>query len=665
MKRLPFLVSFLAVSLLAAGAREQPRTVLALDRLEIRDDSGVTLPDAASLTDALLGLWNRQYGTIVSLTARSFAPDGSPSVQPLIESGKSAISVRIRFTSPPALEQTVTLQVCTDGAGSLPSALAGGIFTLWARQTGYTGGPTSRPPLPAGLLDLRALELLLAEGEEIPEAVDVTATAGGPLLVFSRRLLQLGARMEITAQTLRSLYFPPPLGPDTLIGAASLSKRGEPRLFAPSSGGLLYADNGGKVLFDTALIDPEDTVALGDGGFAMLKGDTLTVFHREAQGLAESRIALPPGLYSALCADTESNLWVFDLAERRFRVFSRQGREIRSVTPLLSPGELPFPHLCAVMQSGAFLMGGSGTLVCFESNGLPRWRLQSVRAFFREALPAAFRLALTAEEDGFYLLDLPGNRLLLFRDPAALKTDTPEALWAARFAAFDPHDPDQLRAALSFLQENRLLLQAYRPALLLGDAFETAKLKRRLDIRAAELSTLLSEQLELRFLLPEAETALGAALRLYHRLRRDDPVDARWPAAIATLTARRTALRAVLFAEPLLDVKLHSSTLESGPEAGAPRHLSAEIAVRNNGDRPLLQLRLEAALAGLTDQAPPVLIATLEGGTTVMQSLSLRLEEDPGAEAQLGRLAVRASYSRDRGGRQSQYFVLPLPLPEN
>jgi hypothetical protein len=665
LKRLPFLVSFLAVFLLAAGAQQQPRAVLALDRLEIRGDSGPALPDAASLTDALLGLWNRQYGAIVTLAARSFAPAGSPSVRPLIESSPAAILVHIRFASPPALEQTVALRISADGVESLPSALAGGIFRLWAGRTGYIGGPTSRPPLPAGLLNLRALELLLAEGEEIPEAVDVTAAAGGPLLVFSRRLLQLGARMEITEQTLRSLYFPPPLDPGTLIGTAFLSKRGEPRLYAPSSGGLLFADTGGQVLFDSALIDPEDTVALGDGGFAMLKGGTLYIFRRGAQGLAERRIALPPGLYSALCADTGGNLWVFDPAERRFRVFSQQGKEIRSVTPLLEAGELPFPHLCAVMPSGAFLLGGPGTLVCFEADGLPRWRLRSVRAFFREALPAAFRLALMPEEDGFYLLDLSGNRLLLFRDPAALETDTPEAVWAARFAAFDPHDPGQLRTALTFLQENRLLLQAYHPALLLGDALETAKLKRRLDIRAAELSTLLSEQMETRFLLPEAEAALGAALRLYHRLRRDDPVDARWPAAIETLTARRSALRAVLFAEPLLDVKLYSSKLESGPEVGAPRRLRAEIAVRNNGARPLRQLRLEAALGGLTAEAPPLLIAVLEGGTTVVRSLSLQLEEDPDAEAQLARLAVRASYSREGGGRQSQYFPLPLPLPGN
>jgi hypothetical protein len=645
----------------------QPRNILALDRIEIHSESGAALPDTAALTDALLACWQKNYGGIAILAARRFAPDDSPRVHALLESGNGVIRARIRFAAPGTGEETLVLRVTPEGGASVPSVLAGGIFTLWARGTGTSVVPLLSPPVPAGLLYLDALKLLLADGEKLPDPVDVASTAGGPLLVFGRRILRLGPSLQVSAQTLRSLYFPPPLAPDQVIGAACLSRSGEPRLYTPQSGNLIYADHGGTAVFDTGLAYPDDTAALPGGGFALLKQRSLAVFRRAAGCLQEQRIELPPGLYSALAADKEDNIWVFDLAERRFRVFSPQDRiyrESRSVTPLLSSAEMPLPQTCVLMNNGAFLLGGSGTLFCFDGNGLPRWRLWSVPSRVREALPAAFRLALTPEEDGFYLLDAPGRRLFLFRDPGSLAAGTAEQVWAGAFPDFDPQDHPRLRAALAFLEKQRLLLQAYQPALLLGDPQAMARLEGSLRVRRAELSRALAEQLQAGHLLPEAEAALGAGLRLYHRLRLDDPVDERWPAAIRELSAARAALRGLLFAEPLLDISLVSSRLEMRPGEKAEAGLLAEIALRNNGDRPLTAIRLAAVLAGAVSSPVTLLLpGVLRSGQTTRAVLKLELESGLDAEAQLGRLAVKAVADREQGGPHNQYVILPLPLP--
>ena len=655
----------------APSADRQSLPVLALARPELKDGSGTALPALrAILTDSLLAAWDELYGDRAVLLPLCFAPAGSPLVHITVERRGSVLSTQVRLSSfeeDPDLSLTVRL--ASGGIMSLPSALAGGIFRLWARgRTSGQSAADSPPPLLAGLLNLDALRLLPG-GAELGEPLDLAAWPGGPLLVFSRGLLRLGPGLEIVPDTLMDLYLAFQLSRSTRIGAGFLGAGGAPRLVDPAGGSLFYADPGGVQRLETGLARPEDSAYLPDGSLAMLKGRTLRIFHRSGEALQTRRVELPPGLYSALTSDRENRLWVYDLVERRFRVFSALGREIMSVTPLLDPGELQFPQTCAVRSDGSFLLGGSGTVFCFEANGLPRWKLDSLPARVREALPASFRVALTPEENGFYLLDVPGNRLLLFRDPDALRAV--EAAWAAAFSGFDTRDPAQLRAAEAFLIDKGLLLQAYLPAALLGEPRELESLGRLAAARCAELSALLAKRLASELLLPEAEAALKAGLDLYHRLRREDPVDARWPAAIAELTVRRAALRNTLFAAPLLKIDLRAVRLAARPAGGqtsdSPPALEVELLLRNSGPRALQALRLEARLAGLTPAgippAEPLVVERLDSGRTLVRLLSLPLPAIPGAETVVQRLALRAFYTLEESGARSQYVAFPLRLP--
>jgi hypothetical protein len=649
----------------AAGKRSLP--VLALARPEVEDGSGTTLP-AAALTDSLLAAWEALYGDRAALVPLRFAPAGSPLVRIVLERSASALRVQIRLhPAEGGPGESLTVRLSSGGLESLTSALAGGIFRLWTLGlTGFQAAADSPPPLPVGILDLDALRLL--PGAELSDPLDLTSWPGGPLLVFGGGLLRLGSGLEITPETLRDLYFAPQLPPNTRIGAGFLGAGGAPLLVDPADGSLFFTDPGGVQRLETGLVRPEDSTTLPDGSLAMLKGRTLMIFRRRGEGLQTRRVELPPGLYSALAADSENRLWVYDLAERRLRIFSVLGREIMSVTPLLAPGELQFPQTCAVRSDGSFLLGGAGTVFCFEANGLPRWKVDSLPARVREALPASFRVALTPEENGFYLLDLPGNRLLHFRDPDALQAT--EAAWAAAFPGFDTRDPAQLQAARSFLIAKGLLLQAYLPAALLGEPRALESLGRLAAARCAELSALLAKRLDSELLLPEAEAALKAGLKLYHRLRREDPVDARWPAAILELTARRAALREILFAAPLLKIDLGAVKLvrpAGGKTSDSPPVLEIELLLRNSGPGALRTLRLEARLAGFSpageSPADSLVVERLDSGRILVRSLSLPVPAAAGAESVVQRLALRAFYTLEDSGARSQYFTHPLRLP--
>ena len=353
----------------------------------------------------------------------------------------------------------------------------------------------------------------------------LAASAEGVTLGFADRILSLDPFLRPDWRTARDLRLPrdprqppgsPPL-PGFTIGCLALAPLGEVVLYDAESGeaAWLHPLTGQRERHPTAVVHPTQFSGLPSGGFALLQGSRVMLFTRHAAapgGLERRDVELPSGVYTALAARDGRTLWAFDWRRRRVIAVDAAGDLVGSIALQAGPAGLPFAQVLAPCADGGLLLGGPGELWRFSSAGEPLWRLDRLPAgpsgAVREAFPAAYAVAVPPDGPPgvFYVADFSSGRVLrLGESPDAAPSPAP------------PAHP-------------------------------------RLE-RAAALDTL-SRRLEEQLLLPEAEGACAEALGLFRALRREDPVDPDLPRRLQELTARRQALRAVLFEEPLLEARL-------------------------------------------------------------------------------------------------------------
>jgi hypothetical protein len=186
----------------------------------------------------------------------------------------------------------------------------------------------------------------------------------------------------------------------------------------------------------------------------------------------------------------------------------------------------------------------------------------------------------------------------------------------------------------------------------------------------AELARRYEEQL----LLPGAEEACNAALRVLRALRAQDPVDPRYPERIRELERQRNDVREILVAEPgleLLPPQVGGGGLDAGASGAAPRagestSRALTLELRNVTGGSLRDLRFQVRVPGLPAGTLAAVIPRLAPGGTA--TLNARV---PAANGPLGahvredlrtRVLVLVT-ATDEDGERTFWLQAPLLVP--
>ena len=516
--------------------------------------------------------------------------------------------------------------------------------------------PWAAPAFPAPPPRLEAVLRLEMLGERLggpaarrtaspPGGSPLTALAAGAegvTLAFADRILSLDPFLRPDWRTERDLLLASaaPLPPGFTIGALALAPLGEVVLFDAESGQAawlhpLTARCEGR---PTGIVRPTQFGGLPSGEIALLQGSRVALFTRLAAapgGLERRLVELPAGVYTALAARDGDTLWAFDWRKRRVIAVSPAGEVVGSIALRADPAALPFAQVLAPCSDGGVLLGGPGELWRFSPAGEPLWRLDRLPAApsgaVQEAFPAAYALAVPPDGPAglFYVADFSSGRVLRLREPAggpAGEEAAPDAAAEAAEAAAAGADPG------------------------------------RADPRRGRAAALedLSLRLEEQLLLPEAEAACAEALERVRELRREDPVDPDLPRLLEGLTARRQALRAILFEEPLLEARLPGRLelyRDAEPLVLVNRSAAAlerlEVTVVFSGLPQLAAVRLSAPLLAPGAQLTVPLAARPEWGREA-RFAALR-------EEAAGRVSVRVDLLQD-GEARTVYHSRPVSL---
>ncbi len=510
---------------------------------------------------------------------------------------------------------------------------------LGAQETGSTTGAQAAPSL-AGIVDLGSLSLLWGDSGDsrgaqlatAPEPLDITATAGGPVLLFSDRILSLGVNLEITRRTVQDLNALPRLPEGVIPSRLLLNPLSEPIIYDAQTGtlDLLHCDGSDPERFQTEFLQALEAESLRRGGVVLSDGRRLTVFTRRAGGLSRREITLPAAFTTGLSIDHKDRLWVYDLAARQVKVLDRGGEELFALTPDISGGTLLFPQVFQARTDGGFFLGTAGELWCFRADGSVRWRLSQFSAGFRQALPAFYRLAVGEAVGGetgglsFYILDPLGNRILKFIEDVPAGSQDGATIDAALAAVFRGSETRQSRQneIVRLCLERELYLQAAFFRRSDSDEPVVTDLPERIREKQARLLGEAAEQLENELRYAEAEAAFNHSLSLYRELRSLDPVDPRYPEAIRKLSERRNALRQIRVAENLLAARLSDGGLAAGGGNGGGKW-ELRIELTNTSGTAVEQAEVLARFSGYTASRWQASLGTIRPGGKVLLTIAL------------------------------------------
>jgi len=679
----PALVCLLLGCLLpAAPAAAQPIAISSL-RVTGWENLPGAAADSAPWVRRLLSGWNEGYGTRVELS------DGRPAGQAgafaaELEVGISGTGFRTRVILTDAAGRKTEARSSIYGhrEPALLTALAGDLFFLWAQAGGFALQP-ARPAPPLGArLALDSLKLLPGWRPESSEPLDCAASAEGPVLLFSDRLLALGRNLDLAPATAGDLLLRTPIPQGFRPDRLWLDPLGRPMLFSAATGETLsYVEGLPPERRETGLRQPVHAALLPSGGLAVVASGRISRALRRDGTIRRQQLPLPGGFYGAVEGDGDGRLWVLDLVERRVRILDGRGEEVRSLKPAIDPSLLPFPQVFLPLSDGGLLLGGAGELWRFDRWGTPVWRMQSVFTGARVALPAYFRVAQAPMQEEasrrgaeaqspassactLYLLDPMGRRLFRFDDAEPAAPDRGGALPAAEPGS-------QLPALLALLEAGEvsggevaqyaldqglpLLAQTFLQAAL-PDSASTARLARLAKVRLLRGLVELADRAESQLRLSEAEAALREAARLTGELRAVDPAEPSYARDLPGLVARQNRLRQELLdpGEQGLEAALEPSA------AGADSR--AVLSLRNTSDLPAEAVSVQLRWAGFPPGPGVEWMEPVRPGYEVRLPLPLPASLQGYAEELTLCLSVLVGW-RQGGQRERRFLQAAFPLP--
>jgi len=523
-----------------------------------------------------------------------------------VERRKDTTAVETRMSLPGGASRSLRSTVASGGTVPLVSAIGGDILWLWNSARGFPALPSGNSPVLTASLSTEALSVLWDyEGRLDPMGIApaasfrASAADGGLLLCLADRLLALGPLFRVTPETMRDVEsarerpFPGLLAAAAVDGtgciAALDAEASRVDFLEPATGRRVSASlpsgqpGGGKI------------AGLADGAVVLRQGALFTAF-RTPGGPQVRAMDLPANILSALAVDADGDIWVFDATERRVRVLSERGREIRSIRPLIPRSLMDPPQEMAVFPDGSFLLAGSGEIWKFLPTGEPVWRLTRLPGPLGETLPASLSLAATAV-GCFYVLDAPGKRILRFSDGSdGDSAAAPLPLLSYLYGNGDPRDTRNAERIGDVARQNGLPLLAIQHADSMSDASLEA-VRRTLGRDMARAAETYGNALEAGLLPLRAQPFLERALDLYRSARERDPLDPSLGPAIESLLTARRRIRNTL--SEGREMEAYASIRSMGDRDGGYASSAAlRVTLRNVVDFPLREVEVSACAAG-------------------------------------------------------------------
>ena len=435
-------------------------------------------------------------------------------------------------------------------AGLLPAVVAD-IFYLWASYHGF-GFPSEDPPRLISILETDTLYHMTGWEHEDMQPTAITASPAGLTVGFTRGFITLGHEFQLVPATMRDMLLVQAHNLDMIPVAVSVSPAQELNLLASDGGRILRLNffSGTEERLQTGFTALH-LKGLPNGGFVLADQTTIAHYVRTDGRTQQHSILAIPGFITAIDADEEANIWIYDAAGRRIRVIHPDGTEIFSVTPCVSPSDLPFVQAFALCSDGSFFLGGAGVLIRFNRYGIPAWMMSTLPGRHREAFPSSYRLAVDEETQSFYVLHLLSRRVLRFSYTEGSQSGivSGDATLGAPYPVsdIDVTDPSSVMSMVRFLEEqDRVLLALQYVSYAELDGRTSLRLRRQLEKKKIESMLTLARGLDSRLSYTLARTAYSTAYALGETLRAEDLLDAELPKTLDAIALRRKRITDLL-----------------------------------------------------------------------------------------------------------------------
>lgn len=420
-----FILSLIIMFAAAVNSLEAFDTVNFAGLTVIPDDTEHTTA-AEKLIEQTVYILGRDYGNYLQITERQH-PDYSASFNIYTDETQSVISVKLSQNSSRKEKSTslpLTLSYDT------PRYLAGSLFFLWSSFHSYLEELVSEPPKYVDSLRTEYLtDTLVPEMNTPLIPMDLTVKSSGNFIAaFSLVTAEFDRQFRVVNQPGRSLY---ESGNYTSAGGVAVTPEGTVFL-KPSMGRYLYkvsrADGTvSKVRAGIDLYGP--FTALRDGSVIILNTQK-----KKAYRIAERKkreLGLYTGPYSYIAAmktGPEGNIWIYDLAEKRIRIHSPEGKIIDSIVPVINAETGSSPVDFTVYDDGRFIvLYSTGTLAEFTREGIPIWRAEGYETpLGRESFPVAGKVAADSASGTIMIADTMGQRLIKFMEDYAANSPEDE-----------------------------------------------------------------------------------------------------------------------------------------------------------------------------------------------------------------------------------------------
>lgn len=315
----------------------------------------------------------------------------------------------------------VSLSLTADILPETSSYIADGIFYCWSSYHGYFADKMGSPPefveeLSTVTVGQSVIHDFASLQQLTPYAIAMKRD-GSFLVGCSMVCVELDRFFKVIDQPGKSLYeegnYSYAIGVGTTPGGTVY--------FKPSTGREIY-----RII--EGLPRPQKWKTGTDlyGPFTVLPdGSVILINQTEKKNYLlydkkRTELSFSFGNYSYISAITigpEGNIWLYDTADRRVKIYSDKGEYISGIMPIVDQYKKYLnPTSIAVYHDQSFLLSNNQELWCFRKDGTPLWTLTQLPGGFGDTLPLTFNFGVDRENGFIYLADMMGKRIIKFID---------------------------------------------------------------------------------------------------------------------------------------------------------------------------------------------------------------------------------------------------------
>jgi tetratricopeptide (TPR) repeat protein len=306
----------------------------------------------------------------------------------------------------------------------------------------FTDGFAGRRVDPPKLLDVLPMNTLLSsvpglapvQVSSITAVSAVVKSTGNLLLAFGAFVAELDPNMHLVRTVGREMM---EMGNYTFAGGVYLTPA-DTLFLRPTMGRQAQRLVDGSDKFQPINLGMDvfgPFTVLNDGTIVASDMTTQKTYRIDSGGRTELDLKTSPTTYIYyLGTGPEGNVWSWDLTERRFKIHTKDGVLIDTVTPITSATDYLTPMNGHVFPDGSFLLfvqgAGGFELRKYSKDGILAWAMNELDLPMPETIPNNLALAFDPARGFLYIVDFYGRRIFKLLDTDWINTrgiQVPEA----------------------------------------------------------------------------------------------------------------------------------------------------------------------------------------------------------------------------------------------